>query len=82
MADRNLTPGEIAMLREVYGGRIPYSRVKVHPHRLTWPFPNDRAMAPNGELYFPGGEYVADFSAPGVDLAHKSTLIHEGAHLY
>ncbi len=80
--DRNLTQGEIALLQAVYGPRIPYPRVKVHPHRLTWPLPNDRAMAPNGDLYLPGTKYSPDFAAGDVSLLRKSLFIHEGTHLY
>ncbi len=83
MADgRGITGGEAAILGQVYGTRIPYAQVRVFPHRWSWPFPTDRSMAPNGNIYFPGKEYVPDFSAGGVDLAHRSTFVHEAAHLY
>ena len=70
------------MLREVYGDRIPYAKIKLYPHRWAWPFPNDRAMSPNGEMYFPGAEYAPDFSSPRENLAKRSVFIHEGAHIY
>ena len=79
---RPLTPGEIAMLRSVYGTRIPYEKVKVSPHRWTWPFPQDRSMAPNGNMYFPGKEYVPDFSDPKVDMVRRSVFVHEGTHIF
>lgn len=79
---RAMTAGEVAMLREVYGPRLPYAKVRVHARRWSWPFPKDRAMAPDGEMYFPGDGYAADFSAPSVDLARRSTFVHEAAHLY
>ena len=83
MADgRAITNGETAMLRAVYGSRLPYSKVTVYPHRWSWPFPTDRAMAPNGNIYMPGNEYAADFSNPKVDLLLRSTFVHESAHLY
>ena len=83
MADgRAITAGETIMLRAVYGSRLPYAKVKVYPHRLMWPFPTDRAMAPNGNIYMPGNEYATDFSDPKVDLLLRSTFVHEAAHLY
>ena len=79
---RPLTLGEIGMLREVYGNRIPVTRVRIYAHRWMWPFPTDRAMAPNGSMYMPDRNYAADYSAPGVNLYHKGVFIHECAHLY
>lgn len=79
---RSLTSGEIAILRSVYGERITYPEVKVSEHRWFWPLANDRAMAPNGKIYFPGQTYAADFAAAGVSLYKRSVFVHEGAHLY
>lgn len=70
------------MLQSVYANHITYPRVRIHSERLMWPFPKDRAMAPNGEAYFPGDEYAVDFAQPGVSLSKRGTFIHEGAHLY
>ena len=39
-------------------------------------------MAPNGEAYFPGSEYAADFSSAATPLARRATFVHEAAHLY
>ncbi|MGI4878665.1 MAG: hypothetical protein ACRYG4_14390 [Janthinobacterium lividum] len=84
MADemRKLTPGEIVILRSVYGERITYPEVRVSQHRWFWPLPDDRAMAPNGNIYFPGQTYAADFAAVGASLYNRSVFVHEGAHLY
>ena len=79
---RQLTTGERAMLSSVYGRGIPYAKVTVFPRRWMWPFPNNRSMAPNGNMYMPGADYAADFAAPSVSLYHKGVFIHEGAHLY
>ncbi len=78
---RPLTTGEIALLRGVFGDGIAYGQVRVHPQRLCWPFPRDRAMAPNGHLYFPGC-YEDDFAGPAVSLRRRALFVHEGAHLY
>ena len=79
---RALTTGERAMLTQVYGYRIPFNKVLVFPRRWTWPFPTNRSMAPNGNMYMPGRNYASDFSAPTATLYHKGVFIHEGAHLY
>lgn len=79
---RPLTTGEQFMLSGVYGHKIPHARVLVFPRRWMWPFPNDRSMAPNGNMYMPGKDYATDFSAASVSLYHKGVFIHEGAHLY
>lgn len=81
-ANRQLSAGEIAMLRSVYASRIRFDEVRVHSERWMFVFPGDRAMAPNGHIYFPGDTYAPDFSAASVPLAKKVIFIHEGAHLY
>ncbi len=79
---RPLTAGERMMLSSVYGHRIPYAKVTVFARRWMWPFPNNRSMAPNGNMYMPGNDYADDFSKRGVSLYHRGVFIHEGAHLY
>jgi hypothetical protein len=81
-ANRQLTVGEIAMLRSVFKDTIQYDKVRIHSERWAFVFPGDRAMAPNGEIYFPGATYEADFAAATVSLARKAVFIHEGTHLY
>ncbi len=77
---RGLTAGEIALLASVYGQTIPYSLVKIHHHKAYFFQPDDTAMAPNGELYFPPAHALDDFST--ATLSHQAWLVHEGAHLY
>ena len=81
-ANRKLTIGEVALLRSVYADKIDYTKVRIHSERWARVFPNDRAMAPNGEAYFPGAEYAADFSSAATPLVKRATFVHEGAHLY
>jgi len=78
--DRDLTPGEIAMLRSVYANLIDYPKVKVHNYEYIFFQPANTAMTPNGEIYFPAANYQADFSAAGV--SDRAWFVHEGAHLY
>lgn len=77
---RSLTSGEITLLKSVFATTIDYGKVKVHNFK-AYPFqPNDTAMTPNGEIYFPEEHYLPDFST--ASLAIRSWFIHEGAHLY
>lgn len=79
---RALTQGEVQLLRSIFRERITYAQVRIFDRRWTWPFPNDRAMAPNGNAYFPGDEYAPDFSLPSVPLGKRATFVHEATHLY
>lgn len=81
-ANRKLTLGEVALLRSVYAGKIDYAKARIHSERWSWPFPQNRAMPSNGDAYFPGTEYAADFSSPSTPLSTRATFVHEGAHLY
>lgn len=79
---RSLTPGEVAMLRDVFGPRISYASVRVHPHPWFWPLPRDRSMSPNGSMYLSPRIYAPDLSAPTVPLYAKGVFVHEATHLY
>ena len=79
---RLLTVGEIGVLRGVFGASIPYEKVRIFKHRWFWPLPNNRAMTPNGSIYFPGRSYFSDFSAASTPLYDKGVFVHESTHLY
>lgn len=79
-ANRPLTSGERTLLQSVFSNWIDYDRVRIHSERWAPVFPNDRAMAPNGQVYFPGAEYAPDFSV--ASFAKRATFVHEGTHLY
>lgn len=81
-ANRPMTAGEIALLRTIFADKIDYSKARVHSERWMWPFPQDRAMAPNGDAYFPGNEYSPDFSLSSTPLLKRATFVHEATHLY
>lgn len=81
---RQMTLGEIAMARTVFGNAIAYSRVWVHcdsyfPFGLQKP---GYAMAPNGELWFRKEGYSPDFSGVTISLVDKHTFIHELGHVW
>ncbi|MCX7113516.1 MAG: hypothetical protein NTX45_26135 [Proteobacteria bacterium] len=54
--------------------------MKVHNYKAYFFQPDDVAMTPDGEIYFPDKYYKADFSAS--TLSDRAWLVHEGAHLY
>ena len=81
--DRDLTSGEIAMLRQVFGSSVDYDSVKLHNHGYWMLFgfqPDDTATAPNGEIYLPAGLFKPDFSLE-MDV-HKRLLVHEMTHVW
>jgi hypothetical protein len=84
MADitRNLTAGEKEMLRAVFGTGITYSSVRIHNYKWFIFQPDDTAMTPNGQMYWPPAEYLADFSLSTVGLSTRAWFVHEGTHLY
>lgn len=77
---RSLTEGEITLLKSIYSTTITYSDVKIHNYKAYFFQPDDTAMTPDGEIYFPPKHYLADFST--APLSTKAWFIHEGAHLY
>ncbi len=77
MRGRALTSGEIKILRSVYGDTIAYNKVLIYNRAFK---PGMRISAPNGNIYYPAASYRKDFSV--LDLNTRSTLVHEGIHLY
>jgi type VI secretion system secreted protein VgrG len=80
---RELTPGEIKMCRPIFKDSIYYSEVKIH--KGEWlPFdmqPDDTAMSPNGEIFFPTATYQEDFSK-AQNPKDKIWFMHEIAHVW
>lgn len=79
MADisRKLTPGELRYAREIFGDDLDYAKVVIHNRRAYFFQPDDTAITPDGEVYFPAASYKADFS---VDMSDAAWLIHELTH--
>ncbi|MBJ8361676.1 type IV secretion protein Rhs [Citrobacter cronae] len=80
---RQLTIGEIALARTLFGGSIIYSKVWVHLESYL-PFnmqPVNVAMTPNGELWFREGTYSPDFSLER-DIQKKHRFMHEMVHAW
>lgn len=80
---RQLTTGEIALAKNLYGYSIKYSQVWVHRESYL-PFnlqPVDVAMSPNGEMWFREETYSPDFSLEfRIDKKHR--FMHEMMHVW
>jgi len=76
---RPLTPREIAFARKIFDTDLDYSRPLVFNSRWAFFQPDNRAMAPNGNIYIPGDRYRDDFSHYTADLA---LLLHELTHVW
>jgi hypothetical protein len=83
---RGLTRSEIELLREVFGNRISYERVRLREGaggnplaRIALSRPGNWAMTYLHTVYFNDGRFRDDFAAPGEDAA---LLIHEAAHVW
>lgn len=86
---RDMTSGEIRMAKSVFGDAINFGgkgeRNGVGIYDGKWkPFqPDNRAMAPNGNIYFPGTSYEEDFSgSKSVSDRDRRTFIHEMTHVW
>ena len=78
-ATRALTAGELREAEWVYGTTVDFARVRIHRGKYAFWQPDDTAMAPDGNVYFPEPIYLSDFSVTARDM---SLLIHELAHVW
>lgn len=79
---RPLTPGEQALAQSVFGNSIDYTQVNVYNSFAYLFQPSNRAMSPDGNIYFPKGDprYSEDFSKASQD--QQCTFIHEMTHVW
>jgi len=83
LARRALTPGEVAIVRVVFGAGVDPATVWVHNHGyplLLGAQPAHTAVTPNGQMYFPRASYRADF-ADGPDMVRR-WFVHEMVHVW
>ena len=79
---RSLTPGEVAMVRSIFGDAVDCSRVRLVRGKW-WPLqPRRSAMAPMGTIYFhpEGGGWSQDFSRE--PLGVQGFFMHEMTHVW
>jgi hypothetical protein len=82
MERRSLTPGEVELVRSIFGEAIDYSRVRLIRGKW-WPFqPRNAAMAPMGNIWFhpDAGGWSDDFSKE--PLGRQGFFIHEMTHVW
>lgn len=82
ISGRGLTAGEMNMIRAMFGTTVGFARARVYPRNFWWPYPFKRAMTPEGNIYFPGGDYRDDYSSLMVPLWLRALFMHEATHLY
>lgn len=80
---RQLTIGEIALAKTLYGYSIRYHQVWVHRESyLPFNMQLDKvAMSPNGEMWYREGTYSPDFSLE-IALRKKHVFMHEMMHVW
>ena len=79
---RLMTPGEVALVRSIFGDAIDPSKVRLVRGKW-WPFhPRRAAMAPMGDIWFhpEGGGWSEDFSKEPLGL--QAFFIHEMTHVW
>lgn len=79
MTHRNLTTGETALARRVFGSSIDYAKVRVHDRGYVFFQPNNSGMTPNGELYMKG-VYNSDYASQSA--YRRAFFIHEMVHVW
>lgn len=80
--ERPLTPGEVALVAEVFGAAVDPRPVRIR-RRRWFPFqPTTTVMAPMGHLHFAPSSphYCDDFGR--ASLAAQGLFIHEMAHVW
>ena len=79
-ANRRLTIGEKAMVKEVFGDAINPKIVRIHNSKYLPGQPDNTVITPNGHLYYPANLFREDFSK--ASPADKHLFIHEMAHVW
>ncbi|MDP2204875.1 MAG: DUF4157 domain-containing protein [Alphaproteobacteria bacterium] len=83
MRHRQLTDGEIALAKTVFGEAVDYSRVRLYAQRILPPGlqKKHQAVAVGNRISFPRSAYSADFSQES-DAQKQSVFIHELVHVW
>lgn len=85
---RKLTPGEMALLGQIFKGSMEYDQVRIHHKKWSAFQADDRAMSPDGETWYSpvDKDYSDDFSKENLDDAtaaqRVATFIHEMTHVW
>ncbi len=81
-SERGLTPGEVALVRSVFGEAVDCERVRIHRRRWFPLQPRNTVMAPCGHIHFHPASvhFREDFSS--ADIALRGLFIHEMTHVW
>jgi len=79
---RRLTLGELRMVQAMFGTTTGFGEARVVARNMWWPYPNDRAITPNGNIFFPHQAYRDDYSVATVPLPLRAVFMHEATHIY
>jgi hypothetical protein len=79
---RRLTLGELQMVRAMFGTTQGFVEARIVARNMWWPYPNDRAITPNGIIFFPHQAYRNDYSVATVPLPLRALFMHEATHVY
>lgn len=74
---RQLTAGEIELVRSVFGNSLKLDDVTL---RTAWWVFKNYAVSPNGNIYFNPSDWIVDFSV--ASMSKQSWLIHELTHVW
>lgn len=70
------------MCRDMFGPHFGFRLALIVSRNMWWPYRNDRAMTPAGNIYFPHQDFREDFSLPSIPVALRALFVHEATHLY
>lgn len=79
---RRLTLGELRMVQTMFGTTKGFGQARVVARNMWWPYPNDRAITPNGNIFFPHQAYRDDYSVATLPLPLRALFMHEATHIY
>ncbi len=77
---RNLTGGEVTLVRSIFLQSVNCSSVKVHQGTYIFFQPDNTLMTPNGEIYAPKNTYKADYATESIEW--QAIFIHEMTHVW
>lgn len=80
MSERDLTSGEIILVREMFKTSVKFGQVKIHNEKYFFKQPPNSGMTPSGEIYVNGDPYRDDYSV--ADPYLKAFFIHEMTHVW
>jgi hypothetical protein len=78
-SERSLTNGELAQARRIFLKSLDYAKPRIIEGKAYFFQPDNTAMAPDGNVYFPSAIHRADFSASASSMGF---LIHELTHVW